>query len=373
MFDPKHFNYRVIPSEVVSVIESMDVDGNALLPTYEIKDKKLWSKMAGILKNNFLGAWSANKQGFEFPCCASEVQYIATHYGMPPRNLFDRFDSPESVQNGVALQLEYNSNKFHQEKSVMVFEPNYGGGNLVKQIKSSFPESCNVIVEACEIDPLARACALNKEDDVTFVGDDLLEFDAKARYDIIPMNPPFNTKGRPQAWFDHLQHVLPMLKSTGKLACVFPSKWCTQTKSFNELKPRFKEIYEFIAMLPGIEIEPNEKKAFHSEGTDEETATLAVFNSRYVMKKDYAFSSLELRFNNSNSAKIRQLAEGYYEGSYRLDEEHAPFVKDHLLTECLNEMHFIPEKLVDEFLATICASTVKENETFDLFELDQAA
>ncbi len=137
----------------------------------------------------------------------------------------------------------------------LVLEPSAGSGNIAAAINHGS------VVHCCEIRPsLAELLKLKGQ---RVVAGDFFEYQPGPIYDVVLMNPPFETK---QA-VSHIFHAWECLKSGGRLVAIAP-----ESIMFNA-DADYKELREWIEST-GAEVEDIEAGAFEKSGTNVKTRML---------------------------------------------------------------------------------------------------
>lgn len=134
---------------------------------------------------------------------------------MPPKNPTAFFPTPAPV---VARLLELVGIPERVREDFRVLEPSAGTGAIADAVREAAPSAHLALVEVLGI----NAATLRAKGHAVHECD-FLDFDRRAPYDAIPMNPPFALDGDKTAWVTHVERAWEHLADGGELAAVVPS------------------------------------------------------------------------------------------------------------------------------------------------------
>lgn len=117
------------------------------------------------------------------------------------------YPTPESLLEKITKGINWR-------KVQTILEPEAGKGNIVDYIRKMEKQTYNaeIDIDCVEINPELRAALKGKEYKV--VADNFLSFKTWKRYDLIIMNPPFDTGA------EHLTKALDIQKNGGRIICI---------------------------------------------------------------------------------------------------------------------------------------------------------
>lgn len=129
------------------------------------------------------------------------------------------YPTPRSFLEQIAIDFGREIKNFHNEHiyEIRVLEPSAGKGNIAEYLKSwgeySFSTTPRCKVECVELDPNLRMILKGKN--FTVVHDDFLSFETYTKYDLIFMNPPFESADK------HLLKAISMQERFGgRILCI---------------------------------------------------------------------------------------------------------------------------------------------------------
>lgn len=135
------------------------------------------------------------------------------------KNVFQAFYTPATL----AAQLVALAGV---EDRDTVLEPSAGEGALADVCKA-----VGAVVTCIELNPTAANVLRDKGYPVEEC--DFLDWEPTDKFDMVVMNPPFNTEGHPQADIEHVLHAWDCLKPGGVLAAIMSPGWKSRNNSLS--------------------------------------------------------------------------------------------------------------------------------------------
>lgn len=247
--------------EVQKILKNATIDGTTLkLPPGEL-ERDLYLKVDAVLKRLW-GKWNGRKKVHDFTYDPTDSINAYVESGvLPPQNELSYFPTPKTVIDDILTVLKHDGRHFNT-----VLEPSAGQGAIASAIKELYPDAKYDLVEHSEL----HTKVLTKKG-WTPHHQDFLIYETPTRYDLIVMNPPFNTPGLKNCWIDHLYHAYDLLDKRGTIFCIIPAGWETKT---DKKHTGFKE----WASDKISEAYVNEAGTFKESGTNIRTLTLRLLS-----------------------------------------------------------------------------------------------
>lgn len=227
-----------ISQETLNIIDASALSGNELRLPGQL-DRKTYVAVAKVIEAAG-GKWDRKSGAHVFESEAADAidQLIATG-GVSRRQEMQQFFTPAALADRIIAIAEIN-------RGHLVLEPSVGKGAL------AYPaQSAGADVHAYELD-----ISLWRGIEVECSCGDFLQFDQRADYDRVVMNPPFAR----QADIRHVKHAIGFLKPRGRLVSIMSSG--TRFRE-NALTVSFREA---VAELGG-RFEDLPEGAFKESGT----------------------------------------------------------------------------------------------------------
>lgn len=234
-----------IDADVMRVLSTAEVDGNALRITAGQLERKLYERLNKILEAAG-GKWSrgAKAHVFQEPADSIVEELILTGEVRRVKQELGQFDTPPELATRLVDIAEV-------KPDMSVLEPSAGTGNIVAAIKAA-----GGIPFGVEIDPKRWGLCPQEIARMIVLGD-FLKQDPSPLYDRVVMNPPFAER----ADIRHVLHAAKFLKPGGRLAAIV------------SLGTRFREdaatrrFREFVMNQIAWELADLPDDAFASSGT----------------------------------------------------------------------------------------------------------
>ena len=133
---------------------------------------------------------------------------------------FDFYPTPKNVVDKIMNYMKKDKQAFGLtgfRNKVHLLEPSAGTGSIIK----GFIENFGFVTDSITANDYESDVILkNNLAGVTVKNEDFLEL--KGNYDLIIMNPPFNTPGRKNAYFDHIIHAITLMNKWGHIIVLCP-------------------------------------------------------------------------------------------------------------------------------------------------------
>jgi len=262
-------------------------------PALEI-DKTLYAKAKKIL-TDLDGTWLHRKFVFKYEPAPVFKNILETGL-LPEKNPHAFFPTPPAVIDHMFLMADSDLTELFEVRNEMardngqlfrILEPEAGTGQIAKRLREIAGE-CQI--DTVEVNSINQAI-LTEEGFNPYCGD-FLEYntDNEILYDFIFMNPPFSTKGLPQAYIAHFNHAYYMLKPGGKIVLAAPTSFRHNSHSM------VKEFLKFLTVNDSAYCEECDDKAFKESGTVTDTCLVAVEKPYNQPSRDAVSEKIRERF-----------------------------------------------------------------------------
>ena len=253
----------VIPENVKSIIQDAVIDGNQLRLRGSL-DHQVYLEVNKVLEA-LGGKWKSGKtkahvfpDGIDISALIEEV----TDTSHIIKNAYDFFATSPQIAREMAVLAGIE----HLTDGDFVFDPNAGEGALLDAARE-MAIAPNIKFEGIEIDH-SRVDRCQRKGLHVRQGDFLLQ-PVEPKYQLMLMNPPFNSEGVKNVFVEHIRHALAMLTHAGVLASIAPASL------------GFSEIKKITSLrVDATEILPVSGSAFKDSGTNVKTV-IALFKSKF--------------------------------------------------------------------------------------------
>ncbi len=171
----------------------------------------------------FRGEWKGGKtQAFVFPADPTPfIKHVIETGVMPKLNPHSYHPTPKIACDTIFEHTSARPDYWYGKEGhspIQILEPSAGQGHLLDEICSRFEQAGIPIEITCiELDPLN--CIVLKQKGYTPVEADFLSYMAEKDFDLIVLNPPFESL----TFNAHIRHAQQMLAPKGRLVSVVPS------------------------------------------------------------------------------------------------------------------------------------------------------
>lgn len=257
-------------STTIDFIKACSIEGHSIvLPSrdhYEL-DAPDYSKFKKVI-TGIGGRYITGKNSFEFDFDPAEL-LARLCSGESYQKALQFFPTPEKV---VALAQEQISPAHRGSRWL---EPSAGRGALIQAIRNAH-EHTDIVIDACEIDPLNQS--ILERMGVNLIGSDFLDLHTtpSQKYDGIVMNPPFSH----DQYINHIAKAYDHLKPGGALVFIAPSNWQDPRNATEQ------EFYDMVTPY-AFEIMTLPRGAFRESGTGIETVLVGLHRPRYDYNYTY--------------------------------------------------------------------------------------
>jgi phospholipid N-methyltransferase len=202
-----------IDSDVMLVLERLQIDGCEVRITGERLDRKLYTRVNKVLEA-LGGKWTRKVQAHVFPDnAAAHIETAITTGEVTTASDIGFFPTPIWLSQDLVVRADV-------KKGDLCLEPSAGTGRIVDSLLHE-----HAAVVAVERDPAMRAAleqrCLTEKHLVVHDGDDFLTCETIDSFDAVVMNPAFNKVGLGDC-LDHVRHAYSMLQPRGRLVSVMP-------------------------------------------------------------------------------------------------------------------------------------------------------
>jgi len=171
----------------------------------------------------FRAQWIGGKtQAFTLALDAQEcLNYLLSVTSLPKPNPHSYHPTPADVKHWIFEETAANPCYWSHitERCVEILEPSAGNGSLCDSIAESFNKvDIPYNLTTVELDEIN--CITLRGKGYSPIKTDFLKFKSEKTYDLIVLNPPFESLN----WLKHVRHAQSMLKPEGKLVAVIPTQ-----------------------------------------------------------------------------------------------------------------------------------------------------
>lgn len=254
-----------LDEETRKVLETqLEVSGNEVRITGQL-DRKLYVKVNKVLES-LDGQWNRKRKAHEFSKNPEdELNQIIDTGEYDKANAFSFFPTPSNVIDEYVLP--YFKKVFIDRGDLNILEPSAGEGDLALPV---FEYLCKtqgkgVNLTLVEKDPKRLKVLREKVGNSRIVEEDFLSYSPGEVFDIIVMNPPFSSPGKPLEWAEHVLKAYSLLEEDGLLIAILPSSVKFRT---HKLAQDVRDLCEDIVDLP--------QGAFKASGTGVNTVMVGI-------------------------------------------------------------------------------------------------
>lgn len=249
----------MVSETIMRILAECTVQDNTIHINSGQLDRKTYEDVNSVL-DALGGKWNRKAKGHICTFDPSDALASVVSTGeVPDKNPLAYFPSTEAVTSRMIGDIM----RFGVNKIRTVLEPSAGNGAIVESLRAHLPEHIRIV--AVELDDF-RANGLRQRNfpNVEVIEADFLQWQPGTRFDLIAMNPPFRTEGRPLAYLDHIEHALTMRANPGLLVSVTPVGW-----TFAGNRKRLVDFREKVEAKGMHRTLPN--NAFEKSGTNVNT------------------------------------------------------------------------------------------------------